>query len=97
MSQALRPLPGHCIRVNALQRLEETGMVRPVRARRAMAYVSQGETCTGALRSQRMNGACLWQASFCIRPQMLSPLPGHFIRGQALQRLEENVYCATCP
>ena len=44
MSQALRPLPGYFIRINAPQCLEDTWIVRPARARRAVAYVSRCET-----------------------------------------------------
>ena len=42
-----------------------------------------------------MQGACVWQTFFRIMSQALRPLPDHLIRGYALQRLEENVYCET--
>ena len=48
MSQALRPLPGHCIRGKASQRLKEPCMRRPARARQAVAYVSRCEMCAGS-------------------------------------------------
>jgi len=39
-----------------------------------------------------MQRAGLWQAFFRIMSQAWRPLPDHFIRGYAFQRLEENVY-----
>jgi len=57
LSHALRPVPGHCIRVNTPQRLEENLLVRRARTMRTMDYVSHGETFAASFGRQTERSA----------------------------------------